>query len=109
MSDPPEPTDFSNASHAYEHAEHAADHPAHRLDVTDAPRWPASQRPPAAMPPTQHIVTHTHQVESPTRSAFKLGFGFAAGVWTFRVLVLVVVWTVVAVAVGTLLMHAFPS
>lgn len=111
MSDTPEPSDFSNASHAYEHAEHVADHPAHRLDVTDAPKWPASPapRPPAAQQPTQHVVAHTHQIESPTKSAFKFGFGFAAGVWTFRVLVLVVVWTILAIAVGSLLMRALPS
>ncbi|MBV8537986.1 MAG: hypothetical protein JO128_20480 [Alphaproteobacteria bacterium] len=110
MSDHPEESDFSNASHAYEHAEHAVDRAVpHRLDVTDAPRWPANPQRPAPARPIQHVVTHTHRVESPTKSAFKFGFGFAAGVWTFRVLVLVVVWTILAIVVGSLVMRAFPS
>ena len=111
MSDPPEPSDFSNASHAYEHAEHAGDHPVHRLDVTDAPRWPAnpSAQHPSPARPTQHVVTHTHRIEQPTRTAFKFGFGFAAGVGAFRVLVLIVAGTILAIGVGSLLMRAFPS
>lgn len=111
MNDTPERPEFSTASHAYEHAEHAADQPAHRLDVTDAPRWPV---PTPAAPPraaagparaAEHLVTH--RVENPTRSAFKFGFGFAAGIWTFRALVLIAVWTIVAVVLSALLMHAF--
>jgi hypothetical protein len=111
MSNPPDPPEFSSASHAYEHAEHAGDRPpAHRLDVTDAPRWPAAPPGPRLgdpARPVQHVVTH--RVDSPTRSAFKFGFGFAAGEWTFRVLILVVVWAIVAIGVGSLLMRVFPS
>ena len=110
MSDPPEPSDFSTASHAYEHAEHAGDHPLHRVDVTDAPRWPPSPprpRPADAGAPTQHVVTH--RVEAPGRAGFKFGFGFALGVGTFRALVLIVIWTALAVVIGSLLMRALPS
>ena len=105
--------EFSAARHAYEHAEHAADHPVHRLDVVDEPRWP---RPPRAAPAPsadalhrtgERGVTHTLRIDSPARSAFKFGFGFAAGVWTFRALVLIVVWAILAVGVGSLLMRAF--
>ncbi len=111
MSDTPEPSDYSNASHAYDHAEHISDHPVHRLDVTDAPKWPAdaSPRPPAAQRPVQHVVTHTHQVAQPTGTAFKFGFGFAAGVGAFRALVLIVMWAILAIGVGSLLMRAFSS
>ncbi len=112
MSDRPEPSDFSNASHAYEHAEHAGEHPVHRVDVTDAPKWPASPPRPAAAPAqhlVQHAVAHTHRIEKPTSTAFKFGFGFAAGVGTFRVLVFIVAWTTLAIVLGSLLMRAFPS
>lgn len=110
MSDTPEPPDFSTASHAYEHAEHAGDRPQHRIDVTDAPRWPTPPAP-AARPtaglarPEERVVTH--RVESPGRTAFTFGFGFAAGMWTFRALVLIAVWAILAIAVSALLMHAF--
>ena len=105
-----EPTDFSAASHAYEHAEHAGDRPAHRLDVTDAPKWPAtSPRPASPVRPAGQAVTHTHRIEHPTGTAFKFGFGFAAGVGAFRVLVLIVAGTILAIGVGSLLMRAVPS
>lgn len=112
MSDTPDPPEFSAASHAYEHAEHAGDQPQHRLDLTDSPRWPKPPAPPArpaAGParPDEHVVTH--RVETPTRTAFKFGFGFAAGEWTFRALVLLAIWAVLAIAISALLMHAFQS
>jgi len=105
-----EPTDFSAASHAYEHAEHAGDRPVHRLDVTDAPKWPASPpRPASPGRPAEQVVTHTHRIEQPTGTAFKFGFGFAAGVGAFRVLVLIVASTILAIGIGSLVMRAFPS
>jgi hypothetical protein len=114
MSETPDPPEFSTASHAYEHAEHVGDRPTHRLDVTDSPRWPKPPAPPRPAPPVaapgrpdEHVVTH--RVETPARTAFKFGFGFAAGVWTFRALVLLVVWAVLAIAISALLMRAFPS
>lgn len=109
MSDTPEPPEFSAASHAYEHAEHAGDHPAHRLDVTDAPRWPKPPPTPAALSARPEERVLTHRIESPGRTAFRFGFGFAAGVWTFRALVLLAIWTVLAVAISALLMRAFHS
>jgi hypothetical protein len=105
-----EPTDFSAAAHAYEHAEHAGDRPLHRLDVIDAPKWPASP-PRPALPgrPAGQVVTHTHRIEQPAGTAFKVGFGFAAGVAAFRVLVLIVASTVLAIGLGSLVMRTFPS
>lgn len=113
MGDTPEPPDFSATSHAYEHAEHAGDHPAHRVDVTDAPRWPTPPQAPVVRPAPEHAQPEervlTHRVESPARTAFQFGFGFAAGAWTFRALVLLAIWAVVALAISALLMRAFHS
>ncbi len=105
-------SEFSAASHAYEHAVHAGDHPMHRVDVTDEPGW--TPRPPPRLMRTatgagrsgEHVVTH--RVEAPGRAGFRLGFGFAAGVWTFRALVIVAGWTILAVVISALLTRAFP-
>ena len=87
------PPSFESAVHAYEHTGHAGDRPPqHRVDLTEAPRWPAAQRPPAAPlageGPQERVVRH--EVSSPGRLGFGFGFGFAAGVWTFRLLVTLV-------------------
>ncbi|HEX9462135.1 MAG TPA: hypothetical protein VGB82_06010 [Alphaproteobacteria bacterium] len=83
---------FVEATHAYEHTVHAADQPRHRLDLTEAPRWP-KPRPPAApkvgvdgAAREPETVIH-HRVDSPARLGFGFGFGFAAGLWTFRALI----------------------
>ncbi len=110
MAEHPERSDFSAASHAYEHVEHAGDRLPHRVDLVDAPRWPLRPRvpaPPVTGRPSQIAPVIVHRLEPP--SAFKLGFGFAAGMWTFRALVLIVVWTVLLAALSGLLRYALPT
>ena len=105
-------SEFSTASHAYDHAVHAGDHPTHRVDVTDEPGWvpqPPVRQPRAATVagrPGEHVVTH--RVEALGRAGFRAGFGFAAGAWTFRAIVIVAVWTILAIVISALLMRAFP-
>jgi hypothetical protein len=97
------------AAHAYEHAR-TANHPQpHRLDIVEAPPAPRPTRkdaPPATPQPTAspdrlHL---THDIASPTATAFKLGFGLAAGAWTFRAVVIFTTGAAVLLFVLQLLM-----
>ncbi len=91
-----------DVAHVYEDVSHAADRPSpHRVDVIDAAAWP-KPRPtfapqlvsaPVASPPIRH------QLESPARVGFGLGFGFAAGMWTFRATTTVVAGIALLVAI----------
>jgi hypothetical protein len=102
-------TPFVAATHAYEHTVHVADQPRHRLDLTEAPRWP-TPRPPAA--PTAGVAgaepdsVVRHRVDSPARLGFGFGFGFAAGMWTFRAAMGLVAAGILLLAVWRLLSAA---
>jgi hypothetical protein len=65
----------------------------HRLDILDAPvrirrRLFNSPVPPIGIDDAA-ARTVIHDVKSPTETAFKIGFGFAAGTWSFRGMVLI--------------------
>ena len=96
-----------DVAHVYEDVGHAADaQPPHRLDVVEAAAWPRP-RPvltprPAPAPATGDRVVR-HRLEAPTRIGFGLGFGFAAGVWTFRAATTLIAGVALLVAIWHLL------
>lgn len=78
----------------------------HVLDAREQPgfwRRPAGGAAPhaAAVGPAIDAgsVRVTHHVETPLRTSFGLGFGFAAGAWTFRLLVQLLVGGALLLAV----------
>jgi len=77
------------AIQAYEHAAAAQnDRHAHRLDLADtslrARRRLFIRPPPPVGIESAASETWMRAFKSPTETAFKLGFGFTAGAWSFR-------------------------
>ncbi len=112
MADSLETEHRRNAVHAYEHASEAGHRPVHRVDVVDEPqlnygaprqRPTVISRPPVA--PLSPLIEH--RFADPAATAFKAGFGFAAGTGLFRLvatagglLLLVLVTTIALAALG---------
>ena len=96
----------ADVTHAYGHAAEVRPIAPHVLDVVDPPRRARERRrfwrAPAPNAPTGD-GTLRHEVRSPVRTAFKLGFGFTAGVFSFRVLVFLVAGTLLLLATIRLL------
>jgi hypothetical protein len=97
------------AIQAYEQAAEVQKYARHRLDLVDAPARPRHRGfdggiPPRAADRRGAAPEVTHGIASPTGTAFKLGFGFAAGVAAFRAIVLAVVG-VVLLAVSAQVFH----
>ncbi len=103
----PKNSTFAAAQHAYEGTRHVGEPVVHRLDLFDS--LPARRLPPnqplrsgvATAGPSQLRVTH--DVASPAGAGFRFGFGLAAGIWTFRALVLIVVCTALLLTIAHLL------
>ena len=83
------------AIHAYEHAIDAQRGPHHRVDIVDVPPRTLRSVFTRRIAPVQiegpEAGTLVHDFKSPTETAFKFGFGFTAGAWSFRGIVLVAV------------------
>jgi len=101
MAEPSDPEDRHAALHAYEHAREAGTSVRHRVDVIDEPvlDYGAPRRPRPAVAardwPQPTSRTIDHRFADPTATAFKVGFGFAAGTWLFRLAVLIAVGSIV--------------
>ncbi len=103
--------DLSAAVHAYEHGLRAVAATGRRLDILDerlldygAPRTPRGGRRAAVLPPPwvpRGPERLEHAIAAPTATAFRLGFGFAAGAGLFRLLVLAGVGVLLLAAAGT--------
>lgn len=85
--------DRRRALHAYEHAREVGRSTPHGVDFIDE-RLPDT-RPRRRLPslfqkrqPPETSQQSDHRVLEPATTAFKLGFGFAAGEWVFRLAVL---------------------
>ena len=94
---------------AYEHAPHGDGGSHHLIDAREQPRFwrPTAGRaapPPAAPAGPQQVV---HGVDRPVRTSFKLGFGFAAGAWAFRVIVQLLVLGALLIVTLSLLARLF--
>lgn len=85
------------AIQAYQHAADARRVAMHRVDIVDAPKRIRRAMIETYGPPPVADATLTHELGSPTGTAFKVGFGFTAGVFSFRAIVL-------AIVVGALLL-----
>jgi hypothetical protein len=90
-------TPRDDAIHAYEHTiEMQQPHP-HRIDILDEPVHTQRPRRPIRLPslyrqPPPDGGGHlTHRFEAPTETAFKVGFGFSAGAWSFRAIVTLII------------------
>jgi hypothetical protein len=86
--------DFDSATHAYHHTLDVSGGGAHRVDLlVGTPVAPPAQiRMPFAGAPREPEVSRViHEVGSPVKTSFKLGFGFTAGAWSFRVIVQVLI------------------
>jgi hypothetical protein len=100
------------AIHAYEHAADAQRLHPHQLNVVDVPEQAVHGVITGRMAPIQlegaKAETLSHAFKSPTETAFKLGFGFTAGAWSFRTLVTLGVGTLLLLGIVRLLL-VFPG
>ena len=101
------------ALRTYEHARDANVAQAHRLDVVDEPMRHGARPSGQSATATNHAQSGPmeirHSVETPTMTAFKLAFGFAAGSLLARFIQAVVVGVLLLIvleAMLTRLIHA---
>lgn len=97
---------FAVATQAYDAALHGVDRWTHRVDTLVAtPRtWPKAVRMNlSSAAPGLNVSRVVHEVGSPYKTSFKLGFGFTAGVWSFRAIVQLIVAAALIIAIMRLL------
>jgi len=102
------PNRRSEALHAYEHASAAQKAAPHRVDIVDEPvlNYGAPRPRPVLVPvrwdqPRREHLEHAFA--EPTATAFKVGFGFAAGAGLFRLVTTVAgLLVIVALAAAAL-------
>ena len=80
------------AVHAYEHAGEAGHRTPHRVDLVDEPELSYGAPRRRSIPQSSHLTAPAsqridHRFADPAATAFKVGFGFAAGAWVFRLAV----------------------
>jgi len=106
------PTRRSEALHAYAHAADAQKPHPHRVDVVDEPvlNYGAPRARPVLVPVRWDQPPRRDHVDQafaePTATAFKVGFGFAAGTGLFRLVTtvagLLVIFALAAAALSAL-------
>jgi hypothetical protein len=99
---------LATATQAYDDALHSVDRQfhLHPVDTLVATRrnWPNATRMnmngAAPKPKVSRVI---HEVGSPYKTSFKLGFGFTAGAWSFRAILQLVVFGALIIAAVRLL------